>query len=99
MTRRWNGPTGTVYLIHFDSPFKHARHYIGWTTDLAARLADHRAGSGSALMAAVSAAGIGWRAAATWEGVDRFVERKLHRRKGAGAFCPCCRPGAKKPAY
>jgi len=21
--------TGTVYLIHFDSPFGHARHYTG----------------------------------------------------------------------
>jgi hypothetical protein len=21
--------TGTVYLLHFDRPYKHARHYIG----------------------------------------------------------------------
>ena len=23
--------TGTVYLLHFDQPYKHARHYVGWT--------------------------------------------------------------------
>ena len=22
--------TGTVYLLHFDQPYKHARHYVGW---------------------------------------------------------------------
>jgi hypothetical protein len=33
--------TGMVYLLHFDRPFRHARHYCGWTTDLAARLAEH----------------------------------------------------------
>ncbi|MBB5085041.1 putative GIY-YIG superfamily endonuclease [Nonomuraea endophytica] len=31
--------TGTVYLLHFAQPYRHARHYLGWTTDLQARLA------------------------------------------------------------
>lgn len=90
MTRRWNGPKGTVYLIHFETPLKHARHYVGWTTDLDARLADHRNGSGSALMAAVMEAGIDWRLAKVWEGVDRFFERKLHRLHSTGRYCPVC---------
>lgn len=35
---------GTVYLIHFNSKYKHAQHYIGSTEqDLAARLAEHHA--------------------------------------------------------
>jgi hypothetical protein len=25
---------GTVYIVHFDTPYKHARHYTGWATDL-----------------------------------------------------------------
>ena len=25
---------GTVYLLHFSEPYKHARHYTGWTEDL-----------------------------------------------------------------
>ena len=43
--------TGTVYLLHFDRPYAHARHYTGWTTDLTTRLADHAAGHGARLLA------------------------------------------------
>jgi site-specific DNA-cytosine methylase len=32
---------GTVYLLHFDRPYKHARHYLGWAESLDARLAVH----------------------------------------------------------
>lgn len=31
-----------VYLIHFDQPYQHTRHYIGSTTDLERRLKEHR---------------------------------------------------------
>ena len=24
---------GVVYLLHFDQPYQHARHYTGWTGD------------------------------------------------------------------
>ena len=24
------GEVGTVYLLHFDKPFSHAQHYLGW---------------------------------------------------------------------
>jgi hypothetical protein len=27
------GRLGIVYLLHFDRPYRHARHYTGWTTD------------------------------------------------------------------
>ena len=26
-------PTGVVYLVHFTQPYRHARHYTGWTAD------------------------------------------------------------------
>ncbi len=88
---------GTVYLLHFDSPIGDvakahgtAQHYLGWTTDLAQRLAEHRAGNGARLMAAVAQAGIGFQVAATWEG-DRVLERRLKQRKHAARFCPLCR--------
>lgn len=32
---------GTIYLLHFSKPYKHARHYIGYTDDLDKRLARH----------------------------------------------------------
>ena len=31
------GAASLVYLLHFDVPFKHARHYMGSTGDLEAR--------------------------------------------------------------
>ena len=34
------GDAGTVYLIHFDTPYKHARHYTGWASDLERRVAE-----------------------------------------------------------
>src|ERR1022692_3195850 len=54
------GTGGTVYLIHFDRPYKHARHYIGWALDVRRRLTEHAAGRGAHLLAVVKAAGIGW---------------------------------------
>jgi predicted GIY-YIG superfamily endonuclease len=87
------GQPGTIYLLHFDRPFGHARHYLGWTRDLDARLAAHGKSDGSALMRAVAAAGIGWRLAATWEG-DRYRERQLKAR-GHTRKCPICRAEAR----
>lgn len=81
--------TGTVYLLHFDQPFGHARHYTGWTTDLAARLAEHAAGRGARLLAVVKAHGIGWTLARTWTGT-RACERALKRQGGASRRCPLC---------
>lgn len=82
-----------VYLIHFNEAFKHARHYIGFTDDLDARLEDHRNGHGARLMAVIRAAGVTWRCVRTWPG-DRKLERKLKNRKDAPRLCPVC-AGAK----
>src|ERR1043166_2803861 len=32
---------GYVYLIHFEIPYKHAKHYLGFTTNLENRLTEH----------------------------------------------------------
>ena len=46
--------TGPVYLLHFDQPYKHARHYVGWTArNVKRRLAEHEAGRGARLLAVV----------------------------------------------
>lgn len=79
----------TVYLIHFEKPYQHAKHYLGFTTDLDARIADHRAGVGSRLLQVVNAAGIKWEVARTWPG-NRKLERQLKRRKETPALCPLC---------
>jgi predicted GIY-YIG superfamily endonuclease len=83
------GQVGTVYLIHFHSPLKHAKHYIGFTLNLEGRCLDHRKGVGSKLLAAVSAAGIEWSVVRTWDGTRDF-ERSLKNRKNAPRLCPVC---------
>jgi predicted GIY-YIG superfamily endonuclease len=81
--------TGTVYLLHFDASYRHARHYTGWTDDLPARLATHETGRGARLLAVVRDAGIGWQLARTWPG-SRARERQLKRQGGASRRCPLC---------
>lgn len=88
-----------VYLICFDIPFKHVRHYIGYTKGsetLDARMEAHRKGRGGRLMAAVSARGIGWRVVRTWPDGDQALERRLKRWKNARRqLCPECKARAK----
>jgi predicted GIY-YIG superfamily endonuclease len=81
---------GTVYLLHFDAPFAHAKHYTGWSADLPARLAEHEAGQGARLTEVVAEAGIRWVLARTWPGVTRAYERSLKNRGGAARYCPAC---------
>ena len=84
---------GTCYLLHFDAPYRHARHYVGWTADLDARLAAHRAGNGARLIAVITAAGTGWQLARTWTPATRADERAIKNRKEAPRLCPICSPG------
>jgi len=48
-----------VYLLHFDSPYFHARHYLGWTSlPIETRLDHHRTGHGARLLQVITEAGI-----------------------------------------
>jgi hypothetical protein len=87
---------GTVYLIHFESPFKHAKHHLGWTEGpLELRLGDHRTGRGARLMKVVTAAGVDWRLARTWPDATRTFERRLKKHSGT-RYCPVCNPSGKQ---
>ncbi len=81
----------TVYLLHFDRPYRHARHYLGYAADLDERIARHRQGDGARLVQVAAGAGIGFVVARTWPG-DRALERRLKRRKASPRLCPVCRP-------
>jgi len=83
----------TVYLIHFDKPYHHARHYIGCTRlTVAERMRRHDTDRGAKLLRAVRAAGIGYRVVRTWEGGDWDLEKQLKRGKSTGRlYCPICR--------
>ncbi len=77
---------GVVYLLHFDRPYKHARHYTQQpAADLDARLAEHEAGRGARFTAVV--AGVGWTLARTWPGT-RTRERQIKNQGGASRCCP-----------
>lgn len=80
----------TVYLLHFNQPYHHAKHYTGVAENLERRLHQHRKGSGARLMEVVNQAGIDWQVARTWEG-DRKRERQLKRQGGASRHCPVCK--------
>lgn len=98
---------GVVYLIHFDQPYRHARHYLGWVANpagLRRRLANHRRARlatwrrhrQSKLMAAVGTAGIGWSLARTWPDKTVAEERRMHRLRANPRLCPLCNPKQKE---
>jgi predicted GIY-YIG superfamily endonuclease len=80
-----------VYLIHFDKPYKHARHYLGWTDNLETRLNEHINGNGSRLLQVISAADITWTLARVWTNAPRGFEMHLKRNhKDSKSLCPQC---------
>jgi hypothetical protein len=82
---------GTVYVLHFNPPYRHAGHYVGWTEgDVCERIAVHLQGRGSPLIRAAVAAGVDVQLAATYEGT-RYLERRLKRWHNTGRFCAICR--------
>jgi hypothetical protein len=83
---------GTVYLLHFTTPFRHAKHYVGWTgRGLESRLEYHRSGRGSRLIRALMLDGGDFVIARLWEGQTRAFERGLHNRGGKARLCPVCK--------
>lgn len=84
--KRWG-----AYLLHFERPYKHARHYIGWSSDIDARVERHFEGHGSRLVQVVKAAGISIVLARVWWNKDRAFERRLKNQKHGPRLCPICR--------
>jgi hypothetical protein len=83
-------PVGVVYLLHFDEPYRHARHYTGWTADdVLDRLTRHSQGHGARLMQVVRDAGIGFTLVRVREGT-RDTERAIKQAGGAVRYCPAC---------
>lgn len=89
MSVTWDTP-GTVYLLHFDRPFRHARHYIGWAKDLDHRIGEHERGQGARLVAAAKRAGIGFTVARVWPDSTIRDERRLKKARCAPNYCPLC---------
>jgi predicted GIY-YIG superfamily endonuclease len=81
---------GTVYLIHFAEPYRHAKHYLGWASDLEQRITRHRCSHGARLLQVVNQAGIEWKVVRVWEDETRHFERRLKNRKNSPRLCPVC---------
>lgn len=79
-----------IYILHFDRPYQHARHYIGFTEsdDVMDRVREHGTVNGSRLLQVVKAAGIGWTVSRILAG-DRKRERQIKQNRG-GRYCPLC---------
>lgn len=91
---------GTVYLLHFERPFKHARHYMGYADNLERRLVEHSTGRGARLMKAVVEAGIDFVIARTWENCTEHDEARLklrRLRKPSPAMASNHKRGSKAP--
>ena len=85
---------GTVYLLCFSQDgqparYRHAGHYLGWASDLPARLSAHLAGRGARLVEVVVTAGLDVQVVATWEG-PRALEQLLKRQHNNPRLCPRC---------
>lgn len=89
---------GTVYLLHLDPPYQHARHYLGWTEgDPEDRLVLHLNGKGSPLVRAQIESGGTVTIARLWEGVDRNFERQLKNGRNVPRLCPICNESRQRP--
>ena len=80
----------TVYLLHFERSYHHAKHYMGYSADPPGRLLEHKAGRGARLLEVINAAGIDYHLVRSWPG-DRSVERRLKRQHNGRRLCPICR--------
>jgi predicted GIY-YIG superfamily endonuclease len=93
--RRFPAHDSYVYLIHFKTPYKHARHYLGSTGNLEARLQLHRNKNGARLMEVVSEAGIEWEVSRLWKCDTREdalkLEKRLKGHHGSCDLCPICK--------
>lgn len=94
----------TIYLVHFDRPYEHARHYLGSTgtngyqTSVRDRLDRHRAGGGARLLAVANVAGVTYRVVRVWVGPEtgRDYEAQLKRGGSSGGYCAVCHPTCHK---
>jgi predicted GIY-YIG superfamily endonuclease len=82
---------GIVYLLHFSRPHHHARHYMGWTENLPARLKRHRAGNGARLIEVIIQNGNSFDLARIWTNADRAQERRLKNGHNSPLLCPICK--------
>src|SRR5689334_92812 len=81
-----------VYLLHFEERYHHAGHYLGYSSNLVARIQAHREGRGARWMEVVVEVGINWRVVRVWPDGGYELERALKSRHNGSKLCPLCNP-------
>ncbi len=81
---------GTLYLLHFEPAYKHAQHYLGWTSNVEVRVEAHMNGHGSPLVKAAVLAGCQVTIVRTWPGTRSDERRAKGRSRSGRRLCPVC---------
>ena len=85
-----------VYIIHFNEPYKHAKHYTGITNDFYLRMKAHLKGKGAKLPYIVLKSGIGMKFF-IWKNNLNFKEAKKEEKrikkviKNTARICKYCK--------
>lgn len=81
-----------LYLIHFEEPLSHAKHYLGMSNKLQRRLYDHARGQGARIMQVLHEKDIHWTLAALYvpKGPKQNIEILAKRMKKSPRYCPIC---------
>jgi predicted GIY-YIG superfamily endonuclease len=79
-----------VYLLHFNTPYKHAAHYLGYASNLSKRVLKHATKPDARLMQVIKENNIGFVVARVWPDADRNEERRLKNTGSSKRFCPIC---------
>jgi len=88
--------TWKVYVIHFDTPYKHAKHYTGIAKNVPKRMKEHRGGYGARLTQVLKENNINfkWAILKTY---NTFSEAKTEEKrlktkvKQPKRYCPFCK--------
>lgn len=90
-----NMNTWKLYVIHFNTPYKHAKHYTGIALDVEKRITEHRKGTGARLTQVLKENNIDFSYTIIKE-FNTFSEAHLEERrlkrivKNACRYCPIC---------
>lgn len=85
-----------IYVIHFDKPYKHAKHYTGIAQNVEKRIEKHSKGQGSRLMQVLKENNIGFRyniiaEFPTFSEAHAEEKRLKTKVKKPQRYCPICK--------
>lgn len=91
----------SVYVLHFDKPYKHAKHYTGIAKNVEKRIKLHRSGRGARLTQVLKENNIGFRYNVIAEyptfSEAKSEEKRLKTRiKKPQRYCPICKENKEK---